>query len=414
MKPSILMLLLAAAIPTHAVTANAQDLPPVEAVTRALYAHPDVLAARAGLRTAAGQRRQFEAGPHEFVVKIGAQRRRDLSLPRQYAEQDIALERALRMPGKAATDTELGAVAEEMADAAAGDALHETGRLLLRSWFDWLREREAARQWEAQRDILRRQADVAARRVELGDAAALDLHQAQAQLQQAEARYALAVDALARAVADFAQHFPSLPLPANIETTEPMTLDGSIDSWRERILEHNHELKLAATASRQRRLLVRRADADRVPDPTLGLQVSRERDGQEKVLGLSLSIPLPGSYRAAAVDVASGEAEATAAREGGIRARVDNEIRRAWRQMESTREQWRRLRDVAQRMDANADLLDKAWRLGEGQFGELQQARRQAIDARLAATQARLDANEARYRIMLDSHALWPLDGDEK
>jgi outer membrane protein TolC len=58
-------------------------------------------------------------------------------------------------------------------------------------------------------------------------------------------------------------------------------------------------------------------------------------------------------------------------------------------------------------MDDNMHLLEKAWRLGEGQFAELQNARRQAIEARLAATQARLEASEARYRLMLDAHQLW-------
>ena len=34
------------------------------------------------------------------------------------------------------------------------------------------------------------------------------------------------------------------------------------------------------------------------------------------------------------------------------------------------------------------------------------------IEARLAESQARLDANEARYRLLLDAHALWSLDDD--
>mgnify|MGYP006324972975 CR=1 FL=1 len=34
---------------------------------------------------------------------------------------------------------------------------------------------------------------------------------------------------------------------------------------------------------------------------------------------------------------------------------------------------------------------------------------REAIEARLAATQAHLEANEARYRLLLDAHQLWPI-----
>jgi len=66
---------------------------------------------------------------------------------------------------------------------------------------------------------------------------------------------------------------------------------------------------------------------------------------------------------------------------------------------------------VAARLEESALLLDKAWRLGEGQFGELQAARRQAAEARLATAQARLDARERHYRVLLDAHRLWDYDG---
>jgi len=68
---------------------------------------------------------------------------------------------------------------------------------------------------------------------------------------------------------------------------------------------------------------------------------------------------------------------------------------------------------VAARMAENAQLLDKAWRLGEGQFADLQFARRQAGEAQLAAVRAQLDANESRYKVLLDAHELWVLDAHE-
>ncbi|MBI3094210.1 MAG: transporter, partial [Rhodocyclales bacterium] len=108
----------------------------------------------------------------------------------------------------------------------------------------------------------------------------------------------------------------------------------------------------------------------------------------------------------------AAEAEAAGAREALVLARVDAEAQRSLRQAQSSREQWLRLVDVARRMDDNVRLLEKAWRLGEGQFAELQNARRQAIEARLAATQARLDAAEARYRLLLDAHQLWNTEGE--
>jgi hypothetical protein len=34
-------------------------------------------------------------------------------------------------------------------------------------------------------------------------------------------------------------------------------------------------------------------------------------------------------------------------------------------------------------------------------------------DAQLGAINARLDVAEARYRLLLDTHQLWPIDADE-
>jgi hypothetical protein len=70
----------------------------------------------------------------------------------------VGVERALRLPGKAELDRQLGAAGIASAKISRGDALHEASRGLLAGWFDWLREEAAADQWRRQRDILARQA----------------------------------------------------------------------------------------------------------------------------------------------------------------------------------------------------------------------------------------------------------------
>ncbi len=59
----------------------------------------------------------------------------------------------------------------------------------------------------------------------------------------------------------------------------------------------------------------------------------------------------------------------------------------------------------------NAELVARAYSLGESSLGETLVARRQALEASLAESLARLDANEARYRLLLDAHQLW-VDND--
>ncbi|HEX8962269.1 MAG TPA: hypothetical protein VF801_04635, partial [Rhodocyclaceae bacterium] len=94
-------------------------------------------------------------------------------------------------------------------------------------------------------------------------------------------------------------------------------------------------------------------------------------------------------------------------------AKAEGDARRSFQAAQAAYLQWQRLADAADRIGDNARLLEKAWRYGEGQIGDLLTARRQAAEARLAAIQARFDASEMRYRLLLDAHELWPLDDEE-
>lgn len=393
-----------------AAAAEYPDLPPTALAERAILGHPAVAVARAGVDVGTATRDGLEAGPHEFNLRLGSGRRREPGLDRVTQEKEFGIERGLRLPGKAAKDAAIGTAVADEADSRYGDALHETARLLLRTWFDWRREQAALDEWQAQVALLEQQSRIAAKRVAVGDAARLEellvsaqLVQGQAQLAQAESRLRLSADSLA-------QHFPSLPLPAQVGASQPERLAEPFASWREKILAHSHELRAARAATRVQQLQAQRADADRIPDPTLGVRWASERDGQERVLGVALSIPLPGGARAATARGAQAESAAAGAREALALARVEAEARRTFQQADLAYANWQRLDEAAQRISENALLLEKAWRLGEGQIADLLAARRQSIEARLAAAQARLDAAEARYRLLLDTHELWSPD----
>lgn len=397
--------------PLAALAADPADLPPPAQVVQALRSHPQVRAAVAGVRVEEANRAQLMAGPHEFAIKLGSQRRNERPTDMRYREHEIGIERTLRLPGKAAQDAALGEAGVDQARNTLGAALHESARLLLKHWFDWLRAAAGGREWAAQEELLRRQQEVVAKRVGAGDATKLEAMLAEAQLAQAQAQLAQARAQREQAAAAFVRQFPGINLPADVPFRIPTPLADSPADWQARILAHNHELALATNATRLGQLNLRRLDAERMPDPTLGLRLASDRGGQEHVIGLQLTLPLPGERRAAAARAGAAEADVVASREAQVRARVETEAQLTVSQAYSTHAQWQRLADVAARMEENVRLLEKAWRLGEGQFGELQVARRQAIEARLAATQAQLDANEARYRLLLDAHMLWDLGG---
>ncbi len=63
-------------------------------------------------------------------------------------------------------------------------------------------------------------------------------------------------------------------------------------------------------------------------------------------------------------------------------------------------------------MTRHAELARRAHELGELGLTDSLLAGRAALDAGLAAEHARIGANEAIARLLLDAHELWPLDSD--
>lgn len=382
------------------------ELPAPGLVRQALESHPAVRGALAGVAAGDARRAQLLAGPHEFEVTVGAARRREVAAGLNARESEIALQRAFRLPGKGEQDQLLGDELLAHARHLHGDALHETGRLLLASWFAAKREALAAAEGAAQIAIWREQLRITARRVALGDAAALEQSLVEAQLAQAEAQATAAHSRLRGAEETLRQHFPAIPAPGAAALPAPDATPPGED-WLERMLAENHELLAARSEARQYRINAQRAALERLPDPRLALRWTSERDGQEKLVGLQLNLPLPGSGRAAASRGASAEADAADSREAAMLAKAQSEARRNLAQVAASYRQWQSLEDAAQRLGRNAELLDKAWRIGEGGINDLINARRLAAEARLVAALARADAHEARLRLLLDAHFLW-------
>jgi outer membrane protein TolC len=386
------------------------DLPPTAAVLAAIRAHPAVRGARSGVRVEESNRDRLVAGPYEYGVRIGAAQRRDAQ--RDYAEWDVALEKSLRLPGKARLDAQLGAQGIEQAKLGVGDALHEASREVLRTWFAVVRAGAAVREAAAQAGLLRAQFEAVKKRVAAGDAPRMELNLAQSTLDQSEAQAAQARGREQAARAEFAQLFPGIDVPAQPALLDPEPLGQDLAYWREKVLEHNHELAVARSESRRRVLLASRAQSDRTPDPTVGVRHGSERAGAEKVTGVFLMIPFAGEARAAAGSAAQAQAEAAAQREALVLRRLSAEVDSAYRTALGARDTWQRARAAALGLARNAELVARGYALGESGLAEVLTARRYASEAALSARTAGLDAAESRYRLMLDAHLLWPYDED--
>ncbi len=404
----LLALALAAAVPASAAEASLPaDLPPAEVVLRALGNHPEVRAAQARTRAARAEHERLRVGGHEYGLRMGVQRR-DVSREPDYTEWDVALERGLRLPEKGRLDDRIGAQGVEEAEERVGDARHEAARQLLSYWYAALRGRSEVSLWRDQIALLEEARRIVETRVKRGDAARLDGLQADAALAQARSQARQAEARAQAAAAELRARFPELPA-AEGGPAEPPAPPGDEAGWIERTLEHNHELLAAQRAVEKARLTARRVDRERTPDPVLGLRYANERGGDEQVLGVTLAIPLPGQARRADAGATLAQAEDLAEREAATRRRLGAEAAVNWQRAAGGVEAHRRLAEAAEAMSRHAELAGRAHQLGELALSEALLARRNALESQLAAEQARLDANEAIARLLLDAHRLWPL-----
>lgn len=403
------------ALPAAAVEAVAPypDLPPPAAVEAALRNSPDVLAAQAGIKVGEAVRQRLQAGEHEVTLRLMGQRR-SINPAERYREWDVGLERAIRLPGKAALDGRMGDVEVARSQTLYGDALHETGRGLLKAWFSWNKERAQAQQWEEQVELLKNQVGIVAKRVRAGDAPRLESDLAEAAVAQAES--ALYQARLRQQVAanELGQRFPAIPLPTSVPASTPVPLQQGLEYWKEEILRHNHELSVARSEAALGRLHSERSSADRLPDPTVGLRFGGERDSAERIVGLQVSMPFPGGARSARADEGRALAEMAAQREAAILRKVTAEAVNSFAAAQAAYGGWQSAQSAADKMRGNAELMARAYALGEMGLPEVLTARRQALEANLSAALARLEAAETRYRLLLDAHQLWPLDADEE
>ncbi len=408
-RTRLLALLLAAwgALPAQADPA----LPPAAAVRQALLDLPAVRAGQGEIALGEARQRQLEAGPHEWAVTLEGQRRRTRddaggpdSRSRDWA---VGLERAWRLPGKAALDSQLGQEARALAEAAAAERLHGGARLLLETWFAWLRAREGLNQAEAARASLEKENRAMARRRELGDASELESLQMEAAFAQMQAEHRTREAELLAARERLQQLFPGLPLPEQVNLPAPQPITGSLEEWEEALLAQEPALRQARLASSRSQLEARRADRERLADPSVSVRIAREKDGEDRLLGLTLTIPLGGGARQAEADRTRAEASIASEREAQVLRETRAAARAAWQQARGAWQAWQASQDAAARMGRAAQLQARAYELGEGSLAEMLAARRLAFSAELEARLAQLDALEKYYRLQIDRHKLW-------
>ena len=404
---ALVLLFLAAG--AQAVPTVPSALPPEAEVRRVLASLPALRQGVLNTQLAGAERDKLAAGPYEWTVRAGASRRIAPGAER-YLEQEVALERPLRWFGKASLDQALGEQGLAVARALHGDAWHEAGRALLRDWFDALRDLAGVARLEEQLAVTQRLQSIAARRVQAGDGAALDLLQAETEQRRVLALLQQARQRSEQSLTLLAISYPGLPRPQADSLPLPQAGSESAASWAERIVHDNHELQLAQAEADLYAMRASRLASDAMPDPTLSLRAARERDGQERVFGVSLSFPLPGAGRTADRSAAAIKASMARERVAQTQLRVALAARRAASDSVHSHAIWETLQEVQQQTMRQAELMQRAYQAGECTLAVALAGRRQALDAALTAQTAQIEALAAQARLQLDAHAIWSID----
>ena len=403
--------LAAAAIPASADSRpTPPDLPPTELARKSIDEAPAVVEARRALAASTHGAAALRVGPNEWTTKLSAQRRRYDNAGTSN-EWNAALERTIRIGGKAEIDAQLGDTELLIGRARVGEARRDAARALADLWIDASATSRQRDLWAEQLGFAEASHQAVEKRRKAGDASVLDLNVARADLIEVQRQLSAATTAEAKARARLEVRFPALkyePKPM----AEPIELGMTLPQWRDRILPESEPVKIAEGLLKKAELTAARSKAERIPDPTVGVYTASEAFRSERVIGLSLSIPLSGSYRSERMQQALQEAEAARATVERQRREEEAQIVEAYVEAEGGLARWRLASQGLSTTRDSARLTQRAYSLGEADLQTLLLARRQALDASTAAEQARAEALRWHYRLLVDAHLIWALGED--
>lgn len=398
-----------------AIPANETPLTLEHAWQLAEQANPALKNAQANLGAAEGQLADAQ-GLLWNNPQIAAERlRRTVPDPglgeRTQREWSVGLTQTLEIAGqqgyrRTAAEQELAALRETV----------EEARRQLRSEVEQKFVRVVALQLRAEMetglvDLIKENSAVTRKRFDAGEDTKLDANLAEVELGRARNQFETVGEQLIQARAELATllQLPAERLPAVkggllVKPGLPYTLDqllaAAASRAQLRALDHREQ-------AARNRLGLERAAA--YPDITVGLNSAREGPGEarEKIVGLSVSVPLP-LFRRNSAGIGKASAELTQAEIEKQAAGRDTRARvlTLWQKLDSLRQRTQRLdQSVLQRLEENQRLSTAAYRAGEISLIQMLLATRQVLDTRREVLEAMTDF--ALTRSELEQAAGW-------
>jgi cobalt-zinc-cadmium efflux system outer membrane protein len=384
-------------------------LPSDEEMFQSLSAHPWVMERKYSSIHAQAQGDRLRAGDTVWQLKMGTQRREITNNPDYSYEPSIAIEKKFRLWNKYSVDKKMAKESIQLATIAEGDAWHEAAKSILKSWFDVLRLQ--AEQQTTKELIKNFSQEIASlkKRVKAGDAAQLDVDILSNELKYWELNVITQQNNVDKEKAELTLFFKgNLPVFKGVDDFLIIhNLDA--DTWVEKVLAENHELELLKKEVDLTELKLKRSQQDKLPDPTFSLGYSQENFKQEKLIALSVALPLPHASQWSQVRMDEANKQKA-------NLNVQVAVARLTQETKTKVTLLQHLADSVVLMDQQIKALTeqqrkvlKAFQLGEMGLSELTLSQRQWLAAKNQYNQLRLDWLENYSRLLLDAHILWAM-----
>lgn len=378
-----------------ALAAPAFALPTADTVRGLLAQDTELAAAQARRQAADSAAAVLTASPYEWTASLSAQQRRTQGAGNSQ-EWNAALEHGLRLPGKTRLDRQQAELTRQTAILEVAKTRQEAAGELLERWLAWAQARERRALLEQQRILSEANLAGVRQRIRSGDGAVQEETLALAELAGLTGQQAAAQLAEQQAEAGLRSRFPTLAL-TDAALPPPSSPAGDREVWRQRLLTDNPRLALARLQAQRLQVQAERQAQDRTPDPTVGVFTASEAHDTDRIIGLSLSVPLSGQRRQQQAAQSLAEARAAELAVQGELRRQESDAALAWLTADNQWRVWQLTADSAKALALAAERGQKGFRLGETGVAELLQLRRQA----LAAADAELTARTAAWQAVL-------------
>ena len=381
-----LLLLVALVMPAYAQTGSGTDQAQaptniIAYVNRVLDAHPRVLAARSSV--AAAEARARAAGRPLYNPELDAQYEDGELLVRS-----VGVNQTIDLGNKRAARRNVASAEQQAASEALSLVRQQVSAELLAATGGLNVATDLARIASERKALMARFRETANERRAAGD-----LNQVEAQLAelayveaallyaQSQAEKVSAEQDLARVVGITLPPPPSLPS----EYARVTLSEASIDS----ILNTLPSVRVAQAQIAASRATVALRQRERRPDPTIGLYAGRE--GDDDLIGLRFSIPLPVSNRfRAEVDAATADLDAVTLGVDDNYRQLRAELVAAAKRYEISRAAWQEWQTVgAGSLERQIQVLEQLWRAGELSTSAYLVQLEQALDTQMAGVEQR-------------------------